>query len=102
MDGAQGVEQVFGAPAIDLSDKAQSDVQLGIALPPRASDAAHKRQEAAPDLKRRADRDEETVHGAHIGSVAACVSLCSRGLKVARDEPIMSVSAPVKPMKEIF
>jgi FtsH-binding integral membrane protein len=64
MDAAQRGRDILGERALDLADEAQGDVELRVALPAGAGDAAHQREQAFPDKGRRAEADEQAVHDA--------------------------------------
>lgn len=70
-DGAQRVGNVARAVPIDLSDEAQRQMQLIVALPAGARDPAHQCKQLLAVGSRRADGDEQAMHdGPTIGFTA--------------------------------
>ena len=64
VDRAQRGVDVVGAMAVDLADEAQGQVELVVALPARAADPAHRRQQQVADRLGRPYGDEQPVHAA--------------------------------------
>lgn len=75
-DGAQGIDQIIGAMAIDLSDETQGQVELVVGLPSCAGDAAHEGEQRSPVAGRWTDGDEQAVHDAAIAT-GGCRANCN-------------------------
>ena len=65
---------VAGQVPVDLADESKGQVQLIVVLPAGAGHPAHQAEQPGADRRRRADRDEQTVHARLLsGRRTACV-----------------------------
>lgn len=76
MDLAEHQRDVLGHRAIDLADIAEGQMKLLVILPARMGNAAHRLGQAAANVGRRAERDEQAMHGqtslTHLPIVSEC------------------------------
>jgi hypothetical protein len=63
VDAAQRRVDVARRVPVDLADETQGQMELVLGLPARPGDPAHQGEKPGPDRRRRADRDEQAVHG---------------------------------------
>src|SRR5690348_11684023 len=65
-DAGERGGEIFGNGALDLADEAQRQVQLLLLLPTELRAIVHRVDQQVTDLLRRANGDEQAVHGATL------------------------------------
>jgi glycerol dehydrogenase-like iron-containing ADH family enzyme len=90
---------VPGDVPVDLADEAQREVELVVALPAGAGDAAHQGEKPLAHGAGRAEADEQAVHGGE--SLAETKIAANRfSLNVPSNPTILGADGAFSPSKE--